>query len=292
MTKTSAPASLTDRLHQVLASRTLGARLTSVLTDEAALHSRWGHVTGPAAAELAALPLSLAMPGLDLLIEDALHISAAHVVLRGQVTGRVEADGLLGPGTGTQAQLPFQAEALMQDDRIAQLVVICDSTALSAAPQGLSPLPTLSPAPTAPANPWAKAWLDLVRAAAEGQLQTEHYDPALTLHWPGAHPEHGIDALDHRWSGLRSALPSASFTVLSCGAVQTALSRPRAVVRWQLRGLHEGWGPFGAPSGADVTIDGFSMAEFGPDGVLRDWTLYDPRAVRDQIAAQTADTDP
>lgn len=287
MTTAADQPSLTDLLHRVLQSRELGARLTPVLTDDADLHSRWGRVMGPGSAEVALLPLSLAMPGLELMVADALQTAPQQAFLRGQVTGRVTVAGILGAATGAEVTLPFQAEARLTDGRIAALALVCNSSPLQMAEPGLIPLPPLSAAPQSGNTPWARAWTDLVTQAAQDRLQTDQYDPALTLDWPGGLPEHGPEALVLRWQGLRDALPSARFEVISGGAAQPSLSRPRAVLRWRLTGVHDGWGAFGAPSGADLVVDGFSMAEFGANGVLRDWTIYDPAAIRDQIAAQT-----
>ena len=57
----------------------------------------------------------------------------------------------------------------------------------------------------------------------------------------------------------------------------------RAALRWSLTGRHLGWGAFGAPTGAEVHVMGLSHAEFGPDGLRREWTLYDEAAVWMQI---------
>jgi hypothetical protein len=60
---------------------------------------------------------------------------------------------------------------------------------------------------------------------------------------------------------------------------------PRAALRWSLTGKHDGWGTFGAPTGAEVYVMGISHAEFGPRGLRREWTLYDETAIWMQILA-------
>jgi hypothetical protein len=67
---------------------------------------------------------------------------------------------------------------------------------------------------------------------------------------------------------------------------------PRAALRWCLTGRHEGWGAFGAPTGADVHIMGISHAEFGPFGgeagsLRREWVLFDETAIWKQIVLKT-----
>ena len=58
-------------------------------------------------------------------------------------------------------------------------------------------------------------------------------------------------------------------------------------IRWQLVGRHDGHGAFGAPTGAEVTVQGLTQAEFGPDGLRREWTLYDAPGVLAQILRRT-----
>ena len=65
------------------------------------------------------------------------------------------------------------------------------------------------------------------------------------------------------------------------------LLSPRTAIRWSLTGLHEGWGRYGAPTGAMVHIMGVSHAEFGPWGLRREVTIFDDIAVWKQILLQT-----
>ena len=62
---------------------------------------------------------------------------------------------------------------------------------------------------------------------------------------------------------------------------------PRAAIRWSLTGKHDGYGLFGAPSGAAVHIMGFSHAEFGPWGLRREFTLFDEISIWKQILLHT-----
>jgi hypothetical protein len=62
---------------------------------------------------------------------------------------------------------------------------------------------------------------------------------------------------------------------------------PRVAIRWSLTGKHDGRGPFGPPSEADVHVMGISHAEFGPWGLRREWTLYDEIAIWKQIILKT-----
>lgn len=62
---------------------------------------------------------------------------------------------------------------------------------------------------------------------------------------------------------------------------------PRAAVRWSLNGTHDGWGMFGQPTGAQIHVMGFTHAEFGPYGLRREFTLFDPVSIWKQIFIAT-----
>ena len=59
------------------------------------------------------------------------------------------------------------------------------------------------------------------------------------------------------------------------------------MMRWSLTGRHDGHGSFGAPTGAEVPVLGMTHAEFGPDGLRREWTLIDRPGVLAQILRKT-----
>ena len=93
---------------------------------------------------------------------------------------------------------------------------------------------------------------------------------------------------------LRNALPSARFTIHHAIGRHDPMMSPRAAVRWSLDGTLDGWGVFGAPSGARAHVMGLSHAEFGTLGkaaptLRRDFTLFDETAIWKQILLQTGD---
>ena len=87
--------------------------------------------------------------------------------------------------------------------------------------------------------------------------------------------------------GLRAAFPNARFEINHMIGRDDKGMVPRAALRWSLHGKHEGWGAFGAPSGAEVYILGISHAEFGPYGLRREFVLIDETAIWKQIALKT-----
>ncbi|NBQ40598.1 MAG: nuclear transport factor 2 family protein [Alphaproteobacteria bacterium] len=115
----------------------------------------------------------------------------------------------------------------------------------------------------------------------------QEYDRACQLEHPGGVTGHSWRAADEFWMGLRAAFPNAKFQIDHCIGREDAKLSPRAAVRWSLHGKHEGWGSFGAPTNAEVYVLGISHAEFGPNGLRREYVLYDETAIWKQIALKT-----
>ena len=128
--------------------------------------------------------------------------------------------------------------------------------------------------------------LDRIMQADFAVIETA-YDRACHLELPGGLSRHGRGAADEFWMGLRAAFPHAAFQVDHVIGREDPAMPPRAAVRWSLHGSHDGWGAFGAPSGAEVYVLGISHAEFGPYGLRREYALIDETAVWKQIALKT-----
>ncbi len=138
-------------------------------------------------------------------------------------------------------------------------------------------------------NPWGQRYVDTLQRimAAEMSVVASEYDRACHLEHPGGISAHGSSAADKFWMGLRASFPSATFTVDHSIGREDPLCPPRAAVRWSLHGTHDGWGSFGAPTGAEVYLLGISHAEYGPYGLRREWVLFDETAVWKQIILHT-----
>ena len=113
------------------------------------------------------------------------------------------------------------------------------------------------------------------------------YDRAVQSELPGAVTGHGRDAADRFWLGLRSSFPSATFEIHHVIGRDDPDMPPRAALRWSLWGKHDGFGAFGAPTGAPVYVMGISHAEFGPWGLRREFVLIDETAIWKQILLHT-----
>ena len=86
---------------------------------------------------------------------------------------------------------------------------------------------------------------------------------------------------------LRSSFPSATFAVHHVIGRDDPGQPFRAAVRWSLDGKHDGFGLFGAPTGAPVHVMGITHAEFGPWGLRREFTLFDEISIWKQILLHT-----
>ncbi|WP_424990523.1 ester cyclase [Fluviibacterium sp. S390] len=109
------------------------------------------------------------------------------------------------------------------------------------------------------------------------------YDRAVNFYHAGGVTGWGRPALEAEWMQLRAAFPDARFTVHHKIGRDDCGEPDRAAIRWSLDGTHSGHGRFGAPTGAQVHIMGFTHAEFGPWGLRREWSLWDETAIWKQI---------
>lgn len=113
------------------------------------------------------------------------------------------------------------------------------------------------------------------------------YDRAVRSEHPGLRSGWGRENADAAWVTLRSAFPSALFEVHHVIGREDAHQPDRAAVRWSLAGTHDGFGAYGAPTGAPVHIMGITHVEWGPWGVKREFTVFDEVAVWKQILLHT-----
>jgi hypothetical protein len=143
---------------------------------------------------------------------------------------------------------------------------------------------------------WGQRYADILSRimAADMSCVKAEYDRAVQSEYPGGVTGNGWDAVDRFWMGLRASFPNAQFSIDHQIGRQDPSMAPRAAIRWALWGKHEGWGSFGAPTGAEVYILGISHAEFGAlvsgaPKLRREWTLFDETSVWKQIVLQTGE---
>jgi hypothetical protein len=134
-------------------------------------------------------------------------------------------------------------------------------------------------------NEWGSRYAEILQAimAADFSAVAREYDRACRLAYPDGVDARSIPAAENFWLSLRAAFPSAEFTIDHQIGNEDPMLGPRAALRWSLRGKHDGWGRFGAPSGANVYVMGFSHADFGPWGLRNETVVFDTVAVWKQI---------
>ena len=138
-------------------------------------------------------------------------------------------------------------------------------------------------------NAWGAKYADILTRimGADMAVIPAEYDRAVQSEYPGGVTGHSHGPVDRFWMGLRASFPDATFTIDHQIGRDDDLMPPRAAIRWALHGKHDGWGYFGAPTGAEVYVLGISHAEFGPWGLRREYTLFDETAIWKQILMQT-----
>nr|WP_274705644.1 ester cyclase [Salipiger pentaromativorans] len=248
-----------------------------------------------------------ALPGLALVSEEMLWAPSAQnafvAAQRFHCAARHDGPGLYGPPSGKALRYLTMSESWCVSDRLRAEWVLRDEAAILAqigvtpeegarwrlaqmAETGATPLPDPGQGSD---DAWGHTLGDLIHRLMSGDLSTisRHYDPAAELFHPGAATGSGPAEAEAFWLALRAAFPSARFEVAHLLGAEEPLSPPRAAIRWTLTGRHDGYGAFGTPTGAEVTVLGMTQAEFGPDGLRREWTLYDAPGVWAQILRAT-----
>ena len=134
-------------------------------------------------------------------------------------------------------------------------------------------------------NPWGARLGDILTRMMEKDFSVirAEYDRAVHCEHPGATTVHSWADTEALWMRLRASFPTATFKIDHQIGREDPLLSPRAALRWSLSGTHDGWGMFGQPTGAEVYVMGFTHAEFGPYGLRREYTLFDPVSIWKQI---------
>ena len=134
-------------------------------------------------------------------------------------------------------------------------------------------------------NAWGVRLGDILTRMMEKDFSVirAEYDRAVHCEHPGSTTVHSWADTEALWMGLRASFPTATFKIEHQIGREDPLLSPRAALRWSLSGTHDGWGMFGQPTGAEVYVMGFTHAEFGPYGLRREYTLFDPVSIWKQI---------
>ncbi|MEM9891421.1 MAG: ester cyclase [Actinomycetota bacterium] len=293
------------------------ATLHRYYTEDLAVRSPTGVVVGNQAVIAATLATLAEFPDRTLLGEDVIWSAAddggflsSHRILS---TATHTGDGVYGPASGTRLRYRIIADCAAKENRIYDEWLIRDSGAIvrqmgfdprdyaadqieAEQEQGGTPSRPFTPADDQPARytgtgndePAGERYADTLTSVMGGDLAAVEtaYDRAVQAELPGGETGHGRGDVDRFWLGLRSAFPGARFEIHHRIGRHDPDQPPRAALRWSLHGTHDGWGPFGRPTGAEVHVMGLSHAEYGPRGIRREWVLIDETAVWKQILLQ------
>ncbi|MEP1199219.1 ester cyclase [Tateyamaria sp.] len=223
------------------------------------------------------------------------------------------ADGVYGPASGKKLQYRIIADCHAINNQINDEWLIRDQTAVvnqigwdakeyaadliarEGGPENA--VRPLTPATDQPGpykgrgndNAWGEKYADILTRimGADMAVIPAEYDRAVQSEYPGGTTGHSHGPVDRFWMGLRASFPDATFTIDHQIGRDDDHMPPRAAIRWALHGKHDGWGYFGAPTGAEVYVLGISHAEFGPWGLRREFALFDETAIWKQILLQT-----
>lgn len=297
---------------EIWEDRGLGARMKEYYHPDVVVRTPAGISFGEPGMTANTMATLVEFPDRELLGEDVIWsgtpedgmLSSHRIFTRGTHTGH----GMFGAPTGKRFEIYALADCYAKDNMISDEWLIRDNGSLvrqlgfDVVEWSREKLAGLNPEfqPFRPAvdqdgpylgrgndNQWGQAFAALLERIMQAELSVipDQYDRAASSYYAGMGHCHGHDAADRFWLNLRSAFPSAKFEVHHMIGREDALLPPRAAVRWSLTGKHDGWGGFGAPTGADVHVMGISHAEFGPWGLRREVTLFDETAVWMQILA-------
>lgn len=289
------------------------ATLRQYYADDIPVRSPAGIVIGNEAVISATLSTLAEFPDRQLLGEDVIWsgdenegFMSSHRIMS---TATHAAEGIYGPATNTKLRYRVIADCAAKDNQIYDEWLVRDQGAI-VRQLGLDPQefaareiereggPEQAKRPFSPEidqpgryvgmgneNEWGERYESLLESLMAGDVAVVEraYDRAAHLELPGGITGVGWADAEQFWLKLRSSFPSATFqTHHRIGRDDTGLS-PRSAIRWSLTGAHDGWGAFGAPTGAPVHIMGISHAEFGPWGLRREYVLFDEVAVWKQI---------
>ncbi len=134
-------------------------------------------------------------------------------------------------------------------------------------------------------NEWGQRLSDILSRIMDKDFAVipAEYDRACHIHHPGARDSISHQGADRAWLPLRAAFPSAKFEIHHVIGRDDPMMPPRAALRWSLTGKHDGYGMFGTPTGATLHVMGMTQAEFGPNGLRHEFTLFDEVAIWKQI---------
>ena len=109
------------------------------------------------------------------------------------------------------------------------------------------------------------------------------YERSAQLYWIGGEVVYTLDHIFEKWKFFLSCFNISKCEISNSILLNQPNMRQRASLRWRLICKHSQNGIFGMPTNKDVEIFGISHAEFGKNGIVREFILIDEISIWKQI---------
>ena len=134
-------------------------------------------------------------------------------------------------------------------------------------------------------NIYAKTYKDSIINLIEDKFSFEKkvYERSAQLYWFGGELINTVENIYEKWNLFLSCFKILKCEVSNSIALNQNNMRPRAALRWRLFCLHSSNGIFGLPTNKEIEIYGISHAEFGKQGIVREFILIDEVSIWKQL---------
>jgi predicted ester cyclase len=128
-------------------------------------------------------------------------------------------------------------------------------------------------------NLWNARLINMVRL---------HFTPGHVAFVPGGRKLYGHAEYENFVITLLACFPDLALTIDHQNHLGNAERGYRVATRFTLQGTHEGYGPYGAPTGRRIFLIGISHHELRDGKVAQEWTLFDEFALLKQLYGQVS----
>ncbi|WP_420593736.1 ester cyclase [Deinococcus sp.] len=125
-------------------------------------------------------------------------------------------------------------------------------------------------------NMWNARLINMVR---------EHYAAAFLAFVPDSRKLYGHGDYENFVITLLACFPDLALTIGHQCVQGTAERGFRVATRYTLQGTHEGYGPYGAPTGRRILLIGMSHHIIRGGQVVQEWTIFDEFSLLKQLYA-------
>ncbi|GBF06678.1 hypothetical protein DAERI_100041 [Deinococcus aerius] len=145
--------------------------------------------------------------------------------------------------------------------------------------------PEFAPVPNADGDPQGfirAVWQNLWNARLVNMVR-EHYAPGLVAFLPDARKLYGYGDYENFVITLMACFPDLAVTVDHQCVLGDERRGYRVATRSTFQGTHEGYGPYGAPTGRRVSMIVISHHTIQGGRVVKEWTVFDEFALLKQL---------